>query len=310
LRTLYRQAWPNASAETRDSTLKHRFEHGLTNPELTQYLRIHARDDDFAATVLKAPQFVDAMDSTRPKKTVRFMTDNDGSNTHPTVNTLTSEPDFQPLINGIMAVIDKALSQSSQQAASSNKQNMTGSHMQSKLVHNSDRRNYSSPPPRAGNYDRYSSPGPRQSNDRRFLPGRGQTGQPNQPRSSTPMRQTRPEKRVESWRQDSTIPRAVQRTFSRPPQTQAQQRPPPWNVTNRQRPSDRDFPYRNGTPPANNRRGSGCWICGTYGCHSANHRPQAMAPQYTDRTQPSGNPNGLPRSGQRQPTYTGRSWNQ
>ena len=112
---------------------------------------------------------------------------------------------------------------------------------------------------------------------------------------------------------DRIVPSHVLRnghSASRPPQTQAQQRPPPWNVTNRQRPPDRDFPYRNGTPPANNRRGSGCWICGTYGCHSANHRPQAMAPQYTDRTQPSGNPNGLPRSGQRQPTYTGRSWNQ
>ena len=88
----------------------------------------------------------------------QYSTDNDHSNTHQTVNTLTSEPDFQPLINGIKAVIDTALLQTSQQAAGHHKQKMPGSHMQFKLVHNSDRRNYSSPPPRAGNYNQYSYP--------------------------------------------------------------------------------------------------------------------------------------------------------
>jgi len=34
---------------------------------MSHYLRLHARDCDFAATVLKARQYADAAESTRPK---------------------------------------------------------------------------------------------------------------------------------------------------------------------------------------------------------------------------------------------------
>ena len=50
LRVLYREAWPHASAEQRDSSLKRRFEEGVVNPKLREYLSLHARDDDFAAS--------------------------------------------------------------------------------------------------------------------------------------------------------------------------------------------------------------------------------------------------------------------
>jgi len=73
LRLLHREAWPNKTNEQRDSELKRRFEDGLSKTEMTQYLRLHARDCDFSATVLKARQYADAAETMRPKKTVRIM---------------------------------------------------------------------------------------------------------------------------------------------------------------------------------------------------------------------------------------------
>ena len=70
---LHREAWPERNAAERNFELKRRFEDRLLNAEMSQHLRLHARDCDFAATVLKARQFVDAAESTRPKKTVRIL---------------------------------------------------------------------------------------------------------------------------------------------------------------------------------------------------------------------------------------------
>ena len=73
LRLIHREAWPSKTNEQRDSELKRRFEDGLSNTEMTQYLRLHARDCDFSATVLKARQYADAAETRRPKKTVRII---------------------------------------------------------------------------------------------------------------------------------------------------------------------------------------------------------------------------------------------
>ena len=54
-------------------TLKRRFEDGLQSLEMSQYLRLHARDVDFATTVLKARQFADTTDMAKPKKSVKFV---------------------------------------------------------------------------------------------------------------------------------------------------------------------------------------------------------------------------------------------
>ena len=54
LRVHHREAWPPATSSHRDSDLKRRFEDGLLNPEMSQFLRLHAREDDFSTTVLKA----------------------------------------------------------------------------------------------------------------------------------------------------------------------------------------------------------------------------------------------------------------
>ena len=68
LRVLHREAWPAATSSQRDSDLKRRFEDGMLQPEMSQYLRLHVREDDFATTVLKARQFVDASELIKPKK--------------------------------------------------------------------------------------------------------------------------------------------------------------------------------------------------------------------------------------------------
>jgi len=68
LRLLHREAWPSKTNEKRDSELKRRFEDGLSNTEMAQYLTLHARDCDISATVLKVRQYADAAESTRPKK--------------------------------------------------------------------------------------------------------------------------------------------------------------------------------------------------------------------------------------------------
>jgi len=70
LRTLYREAWPAATPEQRDVALKRRFEDGLISTEMIQFLRLHARDLDVHATIIKARQFADATGQSRAKKRV------------------------------------------------------------------------------------------------------------------------------------------------------------------------------------------------------------------------------------------------
>jgi len=79
LRTLHREAWPSATADQRDSDLKRKFEEGLLLTDMRQFLRLHAANDTFEQTVIKARQFVNAVDTTRPKKVVRIATIEDHS---------------------------------------------------------------------------------------------------------------------------------------------------------------------------------------------------------------------------------------
>ena len=107
LRLLHREAWPSKTNEERDSELKRRFEDGLSNTEMAQYLRLHARDCDFSATVLKARQYADAAETTRPKKTVRII-----KKSSQIIEPSADEDEtvgFQPLIEGIRDAIRDAL---------------------------------------------------------------------------------------------------------------------------------------------------------------------------------------------------------
>jgi len=48
LRILHKEAWPLATANERDAPLKRRFQDGVASTELSQYLRLHRRDLNFA----------------------------------------------------------------------------------------------------------------------------------------------------------------------------------------------------------------------------------------------------------------------
>ena len=75
LRTLHREAWPDQTDEQHDPVLKRRFEEGVASAELRQYLRLHHRELGFRQTREKARIFAATMGETKPKKSVRFMSE-------------------------------------------------------------------------------------------------------------------------------------------------------------------------------------------------------------------------------------------
>jgi len=74
LRSLYRVAWPKATPEQREVALKTKFEEGLRNSEMQQYLRLHALGDTFANTVQKARRFAATLETPKSRKSVRITT--------------------------------------------------------------------------------------------------------------------------------------------------------------------------------------------------------------------------------------------
>jgi len=100
LHTLHREAWPAATPEQRDAALKRRFEDGLISTEMIQFLRLHARDLDFHATMIKARQFADATGQSKPKKGINFI------DTRPKSH---AQPEWEPLLQGLKEMMAKAL---------------------------------------------------------------------------------------------------------------------------------------------------------------------------------------------------------
>jgi len=79
LQTIFREAWPTVDIKAKefDFMLQRRFVDGCFDPALQQFLRLHARNDDFEATVAKARQYMDAQDQAKmaavgKKPNVRF----------------------------------------------------------------------------------------------------------------------------------------------------------------------------------------------------------------------------------------------
>jgi len=112
LRTLHQDAWRHASAEHRDAQMKRRFEEGLNSAEMIQYLRLHARNDNFNEIVLNARQFVDASESAKTKKTsVRFETMPEQQFVSDTKGRETVQSDLRPVIDEIKQAITQALAE-------------------------------------------------------------------------------------------------------------------------------------------------------------------------------------------------------
>ena len=70
---------------------------------MSQYLRLHSRDVDFATTVLKARQFADTTDMAKPKKSVKFvqLDHNHAPSDSP------QQMDFKPLLDGFEQIMKK-----------------------------------------------------------------------------------------------------------------------------------------------------------------------------------------------------------
>jgi len=96
---LYREAWSTAPADQRDSALKRRFEDGVYILELSQYLRLHCRDLNFEQTVERARIYATTVESTKPKKFVRFV--GEASTPPRTVKDLT------PLVDQLKSMVNE-----------------------------------------------------------------------------------------------------------------------------------------------------------------------------------------------------------
>jgi len=99
LRVLYREAWSTAPADQRDSALMRRFKDRVYLPELSQYLCLHCRDLNFEQTVERARIYATTVESTKPKKYVRFV--GDASTPPGTMRDLT------PLVDQLKSIEDR-----------------------------------------------------------------------------------------------------------------------------------------------------------------------------------------------------------
>jgi len=95
LRMLHREAWPKTDIKSpeADSLLRRKFVDGILDLELQKYLRLHATSDDFATTVSKARQFVDANELSRTTKKSALRT------TSPSIN-------YQTIIDGVLEALE------------------------------------------------------------------------------------------------------------------------------------------------------------------------------------------------------------
>ena len=109
LRTFYREAWPQTDETTKNAALKRRFEEGVSSPDMLQFLRLHARQDNFLQTVAKARRFAEAQEAAKPKKSVRIIEDKEKN--HSDEVTRSGQPDFQPLIDGFGKVLQTVFNQ-------------------------------------------------------------------------------------------------------------------------------------------------------------------------------------------------------
>jgi len=121
IKILYKQAYPNATNEQRDSDLKRKFQDGVSMPEIAQHLRVHCLSENFPNTVLRAREFLDAVEASRPCKSVRSFVVSEHQAVQDDNNKNTAF-DMQPLINSITAAIDKSVNEKFKQNDTQQKQ--------------------------------------------------------------------------------------------------------------------------------------------------------------------------------------------
>jgi len=267
LRTLHREAWPDQSDEQRDPVLKRRFEEGVASAELRQYLRLHHRDLDFGQTTEKARIFAATMGETKAKKSVRFMRESPAIH-HMTVPTI----DFTPVLCRLddiekkFAGTDKATSDCittpPRQGTTANRGSMPsrgrsswpGRGAQATRGRGAFQNRQEQAPPAT------PPPSPRLASQDNRLPTRGQTFFRGRGRG----------RGNACW----TFQRQGCYSWNHPPLENREPPTPP--------PQDDRTPLRRTTSPR-----PGCYVCGTYGCHSDFHRGDARDVYVPPPFQPS-----------------------
>jgi len=258
-RTLHREAWPDQSNEQRDPVLKRRFEEGVASVELNQYLRLHHRDLDFRQTTEKARIFAATMGETNTKKSVRFMSESPAPAIHhmivPTIDftpVLCRLDDIEKKFAGADKATSACIATPPRQGATANRGSMPshgrsswpGRGGQSTRGRGAYQNQQEQAPPAT------PPPTPRLTSQNNRLPTRGQTFFRGRGRGRGSVCWVCQRQGCYSWNHPPLE--------NREPPTP----PPP--------PQDDRTPLRRTTSQR-----PGCYVCGTYGCHSDFHRGDA-----------------------------------
>ena len=109
LRSIFREAWPTTDIKAKefDSMLQCRLVDGCFDTALQQFLRLHARNDDFETTVGIARQYMDAQEQAKLAAVGK----------KPNVRFATSDPEpnqIQPIFDGLQKVLQTVLDNQNQ----------------------------------------------------------------------------------------------------------------------------------------------------------------------------------------------------
>jgi len=317
LRTLYREAWPGSDTKSKDadSVLQRRFVGGILDAGLQQYLRLHARTDDFSTTVTKARQYVEAQNLAKvtKKPAIRMASSVE----------LDQQDQIQPILDGLQQVLQTVLEGQNKQVATQNSNTGTSGRSGSRknqgnrLVSpapsdssaasqssNNRRVQFRDDAPRRNGYRASDEPYPRQGSNfsDRFLGNRGDRAEnfrdnrdSRQDRASRPI--NRGNQGYQGQRGDNQDRRQEWRTSSAGSQTRQTIQDNPRRQQNSRATPEDSPPFRGSNNQENRRpqdsrlpfRGLGrCWVCNTLGCHSDFHGERAEGPQRFSSPGPRG----------------------
>ena len=300
LRTLYREAWPKADNVSKDAALKRKFEEGLNSGDMLQFLRLHARQDNFSQTVAKARRFAETQEAVKTKKSVRIIENNPPHDHDATP--VTEQSVLKPLLEGFKEIIQAVVHDKNQvpsvdcvtkppgrppqQNRASSPAPSRGSNQSSqgnRAARNTNDRDQRFRPPNPGNAASQQS-FQRAGNDR---PGRGQPFTPpssRPPGSNFSRDQDRDRGSERSFRSDQTGRYDQRRSSWGSNPTDYRSTGSTWN--NRPRPSGQNYVpprFGQGTQPQNPRPDQNpgstgnvpprraCYWCGRVGCYPSLH---------------------------------------
>jgi len=293
LRALYRTAWPKASNEQKNVALKARFEEGLHNVDMQQYLRLHASTDDFAATVQKARRFASTTDlPARPRKSVRIATPPPPQDQ---IQLLQSDSSWQNRMDKLEDMINslQVPSPEKSQKDSSAKGANSGTSPQKSTPSKQSKRERSPSNDRSSNNSSPRWPRPNEQNKGRFSQ---QNNQPPYPAQGYRDRQVGPPQNAGPHFNDKPHKPGCYVCGNRGCHSNNHRaRPQIWRHNSRPQQSSANFQQGN----------DDCWVCGVTGCrarfHEFNQRPRtANAPPLMPPHE-MGNGNGTPLTGNRGP---------